>query len=254
MKIRILGASGGIGAHARTTSILVDQDILIDAGTGVGDLTISELAAVDHVFLTHSHLDHVTMLPFLLDTVGAGRERPVRVHAQEATLGALQRHLFNGELWPDFSRLPTPEAPFMTYDTLPAGAEHVLPSCRIRSIPVTHAVPAVGYLIRGARASFAFSGDTSVTDEFWRVLNATDDLCHVIIETSFLDADLELARISKHLCPALLAGELKKLKAGPQVHITHLMPGREEDIMREIARHVPNNTPKQLERSQVFEI
>ena len=41
MKIRILGASGGIGALARTTSILVDHDILIDAGTGVGDLALS---------------------------------------------------------------------------------------------------------------------------------------------------------------------------------------------------------------------
>ena len=142
----------------------------------------------------------------------------------------------------------------MTYETLPVGAERVLPSCRIRSIPVTHAVPAVGYLIRGARGSLAFSGDTTVTDEFWRVLNATDDLRHVIIEASFLDADLELARISKHLCPAMLAGELKKLKSGPQVHVTHLMPGREDDIMREIARHVPNNTPRRIERGQVFEL
>jgi len=86
------------------------------------------------------------------------------------------------------------------------------------------------------------------------VLNATDDLRHVIIVTSFLDADLELARISKHLCPAMLAGELKKLKSGPHVHITHLMPGREDDIMREIARHAPSNTPKRLERSQVIEL
>lgn len=254
MKIRILGASGGIGAHARTTSILVDQDILIDAGTGVGDLTLPELAAIDHVFLTHSHLDHLTMLPFLLDTVGADRARPVRVHAQEATLGALQRHLFNGELWPDFSRIPTPEAPFMTYQMLPAGVERALQSRKVRSIPVTHTVPAVGYLIRGARGSLAFSGDTTVTDEFWRVLNAADDLRHVIIETSFLDADAELSRISKHLCPAMLAGELKKLKSGPQVHITHLLPGREDDIMREIARHLPNNTPRRLERGQVFDL
>src|SRR3989344_1486720 len=143
MKIRILGASGGIGAQARTTSLLVDQDILIDAGTGVGDLTLAELRAIDHVFLTHSHLDHVAMLPFLLDTVGASRRHPVRVYAQETTLVTLRRHLFNGELWPDFSRIPTPEAPFMTYHLLPAGGEVTLNQRRVRSIPVTHAVPAV---------------------------------------------------------------------------------------------------------------
>lgn len=254
MKIRILGASGSIGGRARTTSILVDQDILIDAGTGVGDLTIPELAAIDHVFLTHSHLDHVTMLPFLLDTVGADRARPLQVHAQESTLDTLQRHLFNGELWPDFSRIPTPESPFMRFEPLPVGTERVLQARRVRSIPVTHTVPAVGYLIRGGRGSLAFSGDTTITDEFWRVLNAADDLRHVIIETSFPDADLETARSSGHLCPALLAGELQKLKSAAQVHITHLLPGREDDIMREIARHVPRNTPTRLQRGQVIEL
>lgn len=254
MKIRVLGASGGIGAQARTTSLLVDRDILIDAGTGVGDLTLAELRVIDHVFLTHSHLDHVTMLPFLLDTVGADRAAPLRVYAQEATLDTLRRHLFNNALWPDFSRLPTPQAPFMTYQALPVGAELTLGGRRVRSIPVNHVVPAVGYLLSAGTGSLAFSGDTTVTDEFWKTLNATGDLRHVIIETSFLDADAELSRISKHLCPSMLAGELKKLKPGPRVHITHLMPGREDDIMREIARHIPDNTPRRLTRGQVFEL
>ena len=254
MKIRILGASGGIGAQARTTSLLVDQDILVDAGTGVGDLTLAELRAIDHVFLTHSHLDHVTMLPFLLDTVGADRERPVKVHAQEATLDTLRRHLFNGQLWPDFSRIPTPETPFMTFETLPAGGEVALNGRTLRSIPVNHVVPAVGYIARGANGSLAFSGDTTVTDEFWKVLNATEDLRRVIIETSFMDKDEELSRISKHLCPSMLTGELKKLKSSAKVHITHLMPGHEDEIMQEIARHIPHNTPKRLMLGEVFEL
>lgn len=254
MKIRILGASGGIGAQARTTSLLVDQDILIDAGTGVGDLTLPELRAIDHVFLTHSHLDHVAMLPFLLSTVGPDRERPVKVHAQEATLDTLRKHLFNGELWHDFSRLPTPEAPFMTFQTLPVGGEVKLNGRILRSIPANHVVPAVGYLARGAKGSLAFSGDTTVTDEFWKVLSATGDLRHVIIETSFRDEDEALSRISKHLRPAMLAGELGKLKSAAQVHITHLMPGREDDIMREIAQHIPHNTPRRLMRGDVLEL
>ena len=254
MKIRILGASGGIGASARTSSLLVDDDVLIDAGTGVGDLTLAELRAIDHVFLTHSHLDHVTMLPFLLDTVGAERARPVTVHAQEATLETLRRHLFNGELWPDFSRLPTPQAPFMTYQALTAGGEIVLGGRVLRSVPVNHVVPAVGYLVRGARGSLAFSGDTGMTEDFWQVLNAVGDLKHVIIETSFTDEDAELSRIAKHLCPSMLAGELAKLKSAAQVHITHLMPGKEDDIMRQIARRIPHNTPRRLMRGDVLEI
>ena len=104
MKIRILGCSGGIGGrHLRTTSLLVDHDILIDAGTGVGDLAIAELAQIDHVFITHSHLDHTVCLAFLVDTVGEMRNRPLTVHATGATIEILRAHLFNWATWPDFS-------------------------------------------------------------------------------------------------------------------------------------------------------
>ena len=67
MKLRILGCSGGIGGSLRTTSMLLDHDVLIDAGTGVGDLSLEEMSAIDHVFLTHSHLDHIVFIPFMLD-------------------------------------------------------------------------------------------------------------------------------------------------------------------------------------------
>jgi ribonuclease BN (tRNA processing enzyme) len=253
MKVRALGVSGGIGADLRTTSLQVDDDILIDAGTGVGDLGLAELARIDHVFLTHSHLDHVAALPFLLDCVGARRKQPVIVHAQEATLAALRAHLFNDVIWPDFSRIPAPERPFLVYDAMPAGVEVALGRRRIRSVPVTHAVPAVGYLVGSDDGSIAFSGDTTETVDFWHVLNECADLRHVIVETSFADADEELARVSRHLCPKMLAGELVKLKTGPQVHITHLQPGAEVAIMAEILRLLPTRAPRRLQRGDVIE-
>ncbi len=254
MRIRVLGCSGGIGIGRRTTSLLLDDDILIDAGTGVGELALDELKRVDHLFLTHSHLDHLAALPFMLDTVGASRSRPVTLHAQPATLAAIEAHIFNNVIWPDFTRIPTPEKPFLDYEPLPVGGEVALGQRRIRSVLVKHAVPAVGYLVSGSRGSIAFSGDMTVNDDFWQALNACADLKHVIVETSFLDADEELARVSRHLCPSMLAGELRKLKAGPQVHITHLQPGYEDGIMAEIARHVPNGTPRRLMHGEVIEI
>ena len=69
MQIRILGCSGGIGASLRTTSILIDQDVLIDCGTGIGDLNIEQMKQIKHVFITHSHLDHTAALPLLIDTI-----------------------------------------------------------------------------------------------------------------------------------------------------------------------------------------
>ena len=74
MKVRVLGCSGAIAKDCRTTSFLIDNDVLIDAGTGVGDLTLDEMRHVDHVLLTHSHLDHVAALPLMVDAVASQRQ------------------------------------------------------------------------------------------------------------------------------------------------------------------------------------
>src|SRR5438045_1003394 len=114
MKLRILGCSGGIGGrHLRTTSMLLDNDVLIDAGTGVSDLSLTELSMIDHVFVTHSHLDHVTSIPFMVDTVGGMRDRPLTVHALPETVEVLRNHLFNWSIWPDFTQIPSIENPLL---------------------------------------------------------------------------------------------------------------------------------------------
>ena len=111
MRLRVLGCSGGIGGrHLRTTSFLVDHDVLLDAGSGVGDLSLAELTQIDHIFVTHSHLDHVTSIPFLVDTVGGMRTRPVTVYTSGATIEILKHHLFNWAIWPDFTEIPSAEA------------------------------------------------------------------------------------------------------------------------------------------------
>ncbi len=122
MKLRVLGCSGGIGGrHHRTTSFLVDHDILIDAGTGVGELSIAELAGIDHVFLTHCHLDHIANLPMMIDAVADRRSKPLLVYGTEAVLDSLRRHIFNWEIWPDFASVPSAERAFMHYRPLVIG-------------------------------------------------------------------------------------------------------------------------------------
>lgn len=95
MQIKILGCSGGIGGDLRTTSMLVDNDILIDAGTGVGDLTMDELLMIDHIFITHSHLDHITFIPLLLDTAMGFRTEPITIHGSHEIISTLRTHIFN---------------------------------------------------------------------------------------------------------------------------------------------------------------
>ncbi len=117
--IRVLGCSGAIAAGSRTTAFLIDDDVLIDAGTGVGDLTLAELERIDHILVSHSHLDHVLAIALLADSVirrrRATNRPPIQVHALPATLDALQQHVFNGVIWPDFTRLPSPEQPVLQF-------------------------------------------------------------------------------------------------------------------------------------------
>ena len=105
MQVRILGCSGGISGGLRTTSILIDNDVLIDCGTGVGDLSLEELGSIKHIFLTHGHLDHIAFIPLLVDSAfDALVSGPVTIHLQVETLEMLRQHIFNWQIWPDFSR------------------------------------------------------------------------------------------------------------------------------------------------------
>ena len=254
MRLRVLGCSGGIGGrHLRTTSFLVDSDVLIDAGSGVGDLSLAELTCIDHVFVTHSHLDHVTSIPFLVDTVGGMRDRPLTVYAIGPTIEILKNHLFNWALWPDFTEIPSAEAPFMRYQEVDLARSIVIGGRKFTPLPAVHTVPAVGYHLESGSASLVFSGDTGPNDELWRIVNRIPNLKVLIVETAFSNKERQLAEVSKHLCPSMLAEELAKLDLDPEVWITHLKPGEIELTMREIEEGARRHRPRMLQNGQVFE-
>jgi len=257
MQIKILGCSGGIGGDFRTTSMLVDHDILIDAGTGVGDLEMNELLAVDHIFITHSHLDHVACLPLLLDTVIGFREKPVTVHATKETLDTLRTHIFNWKVWPDFNCIPDETQPILRYDEVTLGEFVELNGRKITPLPANHVVPAVGYHVDSGENSFVFTGDTTVCDALWIEVNKITNLKYLIIETAFSNCEYELAKLSKHLCPSMLVIELGKLdltkhQGLTDIYVSHLKPGEGEVIMQEIKENYSTLQVLALKRQQIL--
>lgn len=238
----------------RTTSFLLDHDVLIDAGTGVGELSLTELAMIDHVFVTHSHLDHIASIPFMVDSVGFMRDRPLTVYASEATLDILKQHIFNQKIWPDFAAIPSVQNPYMRYQAMKLGETIVLNGRRITSVPANHVVPTVGYHLDSGQASLVFSGDTTTNNAFWEVVNEIENLRYLLIETAFSNSEKDLAEVSKHLCPSMLAIELEKFKGEAEVFITHLKPGELELTMREIEACVRGLPPKMLLNNQEFEL
>ena len=237
MKVRVLGCSGAIARGCRTTSFLVGGHVLIDAGTGVGDLTLDEMRQIDHVFLTHSHLDHVAALPLMLDAVSSLRSMPVQVHALPATIAALQAHVFNNVIWPDFSRIPAGAAPFLIYQELQVGQVLQIAGLHIEVLPASHTVPTVGYAVQGRTGWWAYSGDTGPNPAFWQRINQLP-VAMLVIETAFSNHESALAQRSQHLAPHTLAQELAQLHPGRScpIYITHTKPSETQLIVEQVRR------------------
>ncbi len=255
MQIRVLGCSGSIASGSRTTSFLVDGEILIDAGTGVGDLSLDELAGIDHILVTHSHLDHVLAIGLLADSVtrrrrAAGRP-PVVVYALASTLAALRQHVFNGVIWPDFTRLPDAVNPVLRFEAVQVSQVLAVGRRRIEVLPARHTVPAVGYAVLGSAGAWVFTGDTGPNPALWERLR-TLDVAALVIETAFGDDELALARVSGHLSPGQLRDELGGLAAPADVFITHIKPGEVEAVMSEIGAQGSRHRIQALVTGQVM--
>jgi len=241
MNLRVLGCSGGIGQGLHTSSYLIDNDILLDAGTGVGDLSLQEMHQLKHVFVTHSHMDHILSIPLLVDTLFADlQEQPLLVYARAETIKILKEHVFNWQIWPDFTELPNKENPAMKFIEMNPGDEVVVGDRRVEMVNVNHTVPASAYIVESKNKVFAYSGDTTTNDNLWERLNKCAKLDFMIIETAFAEEEIELAKLAKHYCPSLLAQDLKKLKHKAIIGVSHLKPGDEENIFQQCCNEVKN--------------
>ena len=255
MRIRTLGCSGGIGAGSRTSAMLIDNDVLIDAGTGIGDLALEELHSIRHVFLTHAHLDHIAGLPMLVDAnFEDDFEIPVTVYAREETLDAIRAHLFNDVIWPDFTKIPSADNAILRYEVCNPGDTKLIGHREFHAVDVSHSVPSLGYTVQNSGGVFAVSGDTRTNETLWPALNACDDLRALVIEVSFPDELEELATESGHYTPKTMCADLERLQHEPEIWLTGMKPGAEEQILRQVIKAAPGKNIRMLARGTVIDV
>jgi ribonuclease BN (tRNA processing enzyme) len=254
MRITTLGCNGSITGELRTTCYKVDADILIDVGSGAGDLSLQQSIAIDTVFLTHSHLDHCAFLPMLADVAGCFRKLPLTVYALPETIATLRQHMFNNQLWPDFTVLPAPENPYIRFHPIRLGETVTLGGRRITALPASHSVPCVAYRVDSGTASWVYSADTTFCADFWQALNRIDSLKYLLVENTFRNDNAIGAVRSGHNTANLLAQGLRLLERPVELFIVHMEAGYEEATMREVLQAAGEFKPQMLQRGHVFKL
>lgn len=228
MKLSVLGCCGGIGGGRDTTAFLLNERVLVDAGTGLSRLTPTQMLAIEQVLLTHPHMDHIAALPMLVDArhdpFVAGHAPAITVTSAAASLAALQAHIFNWAVWPDFSRLPCEHKPVLRWQAVDAGAQLSVQGLQVEVVGVNHPPQGLGFIVSERDVVVAFSGDTTSNDSLWAALNARKHLDYLVVECAFPNQSEALAATSHHYCPRLLARDLKKLRHRPRLGLTHFKP------------------------------
>ncbi|HEX9078739.1 MAG TPA: 3',5'-cyclic-nucleotide phosphodiesterase [Desulfuromonadaceae bacterium] len=233
MKLRVLGSAGAEFPGFRPPAFLVDDHLLLDAGTIGSVLTEEEQWGLQNILITHSHLDHIRAIPALADNIIIKNlAHTVAVHSTCDVITAMREHLFNNVIWPDFTQIPTPGRPVLTFNEIGIGEEFTVADYTVRAVEVNHTVPAVGYIVAREGRTLAYTGDTGPTEEIWRHVAGIDAL---IVEVSFPNSMEELALLTRHLTCSLLGAELKKVGQLPRrILITHPKPQYYDTIRREI--------------------
>ena len=188
------------------------------------------------MILTHSHLDHTASLPLAIDAAFAHLNRPMRVYATAPTLAAVRRHLFNDEVWVDFSKfkIPVTGEPCMEWIEIEPRRPFSLGDLQFIPVPVQHPVPTVGLIVRSSTCSVLFTSDTWKTDEIWSEAAKLPDLKAVFVECSFPNEMAALAEQSGHLTPQLVVEETAKLGRKVPVYCVHLKPPMRETLHRQL--------------------
>ena len=240
LKIKLLPSTfnpdGCASPEQRLSCFVIDGRVAIDAGSIAIGLNDAERETVRDVIVTHPHIDHLATLPIFVDDLFAFLKEPIRVHATEEVCALVARDVFNGTVYPPFQHFDNGKTPVMQFVPFRVGEEFRIAHLRFKAVRVNHIVPTVGMVFTDGERTVAFSSDTSVTEEFWHLVNREPRVDALLIEASFPNFLANLAEASGHLTPDSLGQELKKLNHKDlDILAMHLKPSFRQQLIEELA-------------------
>jgi ribonuclease BN (tRNA processing enzyme) len=242
MRVRLLPSAPGKKEGAQFLStFLVNDEVAIDAGSLGLYGHPRDQARIRHVFLTHSHADHLATLPIFVENAYEGRAESVIVYGHPAVLASVREDIFNDRVWPDFVRLSRPESPYLRLQALADEVPVEVAGLRLTPVPVEHVVPTYGFIVENGSTAVVFGGDSGPTTRLWELARANPRLTAAFVECTFPDSMHELADVSAHMTPATFAREVKKLPASVQIVAIHIKPRYRSEVLAELTRLALSN-------------
>ncbi|MCD6326089.1 3',5'-cyclic-nucleotide phosphodiesterase [bacterium] len=235
MKIRVLGCYGGVTRDHRVTGFLINDHILLDPGTVADPLTLEEQNLIDVAIISHSHLDHCAGIAFLADNIFAQADRGVRIIAMPKTAEAIQKHLLNGTMWPDFTSIANEVSSIAAIETLSVNKAKPVEELVITPFPAEHTVPTVGFVIADEGGALLYSADTSDITAAVDASTGVENLRLAIVEASFPNRMRELARKTGHLVPEMCSPLVKALGNKVPIRLFHMKPRYVDEIRSDAA-------------------
>ncbi len=237
MKVKILGCSGSETIGHNPPGFLVNDVMMLDAGTITAALSIEAQSKITDILISHTHLDHIKSLLFLADNIIGRIKKPVNIRAIPKVLDAIEKHLMNNIIWPDFTKIPTAQNPVLAYKPLVAGKPTTIAGLRVKAIPMNHPVPAVGFLVSDKNSSILYSADTGPSELLWKEAAKAKNLKAIIVDTSFPNSLEGIADLSGHFTPAQLHHDLAKASVGSgiPIYIYHIKPVHKKKVLAELS-------------------
>jgi ribonuclease BN (tRNA processing enzyme) len=234
MRIQILGGHGGLAPGFSTTSFLINGELLIDAGAVASVLSVEAQSKIDHILISHSHLDHIKDLAFICDNCFGMREKPFEVHTHATVKKILKDHLFNETIWPDFTILPSEAKPTMRINAIEPDKTIQLMQYKITPVLVQHPNNAMGFIVEEKDTAVLFTVDTAATERIWEIAREMKNLKAIFTEVSFPNSLKNIAVASDHHTPLSLKAEIQKMPPTIPIILTHLKPNFRDEIFKEL--------------------
>jgi ribonuclease BN (tRNA processing enzyme) len=234
VKLKVIGSSGGEFPGHNLSAFLIDDKMLLDAGTIGAVLNEPSQWKIRTILITHAHLDHIKGIPFLADNlVIKNKAHSVTIISMQSVLTALKKNLLNNRIWPDFTIISAASRPVLLLKAVLPEKPLEIHGYTITAYKVNHSVPAVGYIIEDPEGKrLLYSGDTGPTEALWK---AAQNINCAIIEVSFPNNMKHMAMKTGHLTPELFMREVKKMECLPEkIFITHPKPLYLKQIRHEI--------------------